>query len=315
MGIFFAIFQKTFNLQNQNILFWFTIFIFFGILREITLIGSIGSIMNKLKKVSAAEEAKSYEKAMDWEADLIAMRAKSERKAWTIAKVAVGVAVLEAIGLVTLAPMRQTVPVVFTVDKAQGNVEYVGVVDDQQVKGKQELIDKNNITRYVTARESYFYPLLQPDYDLVMTMSSNQVGNDFASLYEGDSARDKKYGKKYELKVDVISVQTNQDETGFTASVRFTKTLHSVEANRDEQPQYYIASIRYEYAPNNLNKLVEKDLIKNPFGFKVVGYRVDPELSPNRPVAQAAVVEPSQQVYVPIQQGGAAVQPQAQQGM
>jgi len=46
-----------------------------------------------------------------------------------------------------------------------------------------------------------------------------------------------------------------------------------------------------------------------------VGYRVDPELSPNRPVAQAAVVEPSQQVYVPIQQGGAAVQPQAQQGM
>lgn len=34
---------------------------------------------------------------MDWEADLIAMRAKSERKAWTIAKVAVGVAVLEAI--------------------------------------------------------------------------------------------------------------------------------------------------------------------------------------------------------------------------
>ncbi|VFQ41141.1 VirB8/TrbF family protein [Acinetobacter lwoffii] len=52
-------------------------------------------------------------KAMDWEADLIAMRAKSERKAWTIAKVAVGVAVLEAIGLVTLAPMRQTVPVCF----------------------------------------------------------------------------------------------------------------------------------------------------------------------------------------------------------
>ena len=45
-----------------------------------------------------------------------------------------------------------------------------------------------------------------------------------------------------------------------------------------------------------------------------MGYRVDPELSPNRPVAQAAVVEPSQQVYVPIQQGRAAVQPQAQQG-
>ena len=272
--------------------------------------------MNKLKKVSAAEEAKSYEQAMSWEADINAARAKSERKAWMVAKVAVSVAVLEAIGLVTLAPMRQTVPVVFTVDKAQGNVEYVGIVDDQQVKGKQELIDKNNLTRYVTARESYFYALLQPDYDLVMTMSSNQVGNDFASLYEGDNARDKKYGKNYELHVDVISVQTNQDETGYTAAIRFTKTLHSVEANRDEQPQYYIASIRYEYAPNNLNKLVEKDLIKNPFGFKVVGYRIDPELSPSRPVAQAAGVNPNQQqTYVPTQQGGAVGQPQAQQGM
>ena len=58
-----------------------------------------------------------------------------------------------------------------------------------------------------------------------------------------------------------------------------------------------------------------------------MGYRVDPELSPSKPVAQATVVEPNQRVYVPIQQGGAGSQaqqggaavqqqaPQAQQGM
>lgn len=237
--------------------------------------------MSKLKKVEADKEDSHYQQAQSWEADKAAMQNKSEKRAWTIAKIAVGVAVLEAIGLVTLAPMRQTVPVVFTVDKAHGNIEYVGVVDDQQVKGKQELIDKNNLTRYVTARENYYYRLLQPDYDLVMSMSSNQIGNDFAALYEGDNARDKKYGKNFELKVDVISVQTSEDESGSTAFVRFTKTLHSVESNRDQPPQYFIASIRYEYQPNQMGAS-EKDLIKNPFGFKIVGYRVDPELSPVR---------------------------------
>lgn len=237
--------------------------------------------MSKLKKVEADTEDSHYQQAQCWESDKAAMQNKSEKRAWTIAKIAIGVAVLEAIGLVTLAPMRQTVPVVFTVDKAHGNIEYVGVVDDQQVKGKQELIDKNNLTRYVTARENYYYRLLQPDYDLVMVMSSKQIGNDFAAQYEGDNARDKKYGKNYELKVDVISVQTSEDDSGFTAFVRFTKTLHSVEANRDQPPQYFIASIRYEYQPNQISSS-EKDLIKNPFGFKIVGYRVDPELSPVR---------------------------------
>lgn len=271
-----------------------------------------GHIMSKLKKVEADKEDSHYQQAQDWESDKAAMQNKSEKRAWTIAKVAVAIAVLEAVGLVTLAPMRQTVPVVFTVDKAHGNIEYVGVVDDQQVKGKQELIDKNNLTRYVTARENYYYRLLQPDYDLVIAMSSTQIGNDFASLYEGDNARDKKYGRNYELKVNVISVQTSQDEAGYTAFVRFTKTLHSVEANRDQPPQYFIASIRYEYQPNQLGAS-EQDLIKNPFGFKVVGYRVDPELSPvgavqaqaqaqarsnNDPVPSQPQEQPQQQVVV-----------------
>lgn len=259
--------------------------------------------MSKLKKVEADKEDSHYQEAQSWEADKAAMQDKSEKRAWMVAKIAIGIAVLEAVGLVTLAPMRQIVPVVFTVDKAHGNVEYVGVVDDQQVKGKQELIDKNNLTRYVTARENYYYRLLQPDYDLVMAMSSSQIGSDFAAQYEGDDARDKKYGKNYELKVDVISVQTNQDETGYTAFVRFTKTLHSVEANRDQPAQYFIASIRYEYQPNQVGAK-EQDLIKNPFGFKIVGYRVDPELSPvrtaqpqqaNEPVAAQPQTQPQAQ--------------------
>lgn len=258
--------------------------------------------MSNLKKVKVDQEDSHYQQAQSWEADKADMLKKSEKRAWTIAKIATAIAVLEAIGLVTLAPMRQTVPVVFSVDKAHGNIEYVTTVDDQTVKGKQELVDKNNLTRYVVARENYYYRLLQPDYDLVVAMSSSQIGSDFAALYEGDDARDKKYGKNYELKVNIISVQTSQDEAGNTAFVRFTKTLHSVEANRDQPPQYFVATIRYEYQTMQLGAS-EADLIKNPFGFKVVGYRVDPELAPvNASAQQRLTADPVPQPVEPLQQ-------------
>lgn len=262
--------------------------------------------MSKLEKVKVDKEDSHYQKAQSWESDKAAMQNKSEKRAWTIAKISIAIAVLEAVGLVTLAPMRQVVPVVFTVDKAHGNIEYVGVVDDHQVKGKQELIDKNNITRYVIARENYYYRLLQPDYDLVMSMSSTQIGNDFAAQYDGDNARDKKYGKNFELKVDVISVQTASDQSGSTALIRFTKTLHSVESNRDQEPEYFIASIRYEYAPNQV-AVPEKDLIRNPFGFKIVGYRVDPELSPVKTNKAATQQNVNRSDPVPTQQNNVVV--------
>jgi type IV secretion system protein VirB8 len=238
--------------------------------------------------VSPQAEAEYYRRAVDWEADRSARLAMSERRAWMVAGTACAVAVIAIGGIVLLAPLRRVVPMVFAVDKATGNTELVNALDDRNVAqlGYQELSDKHWATQYVTGRESYFYRLLQTDYDTVLMFSSDDVGRDYARLFEGASPRDKVLGPQTEWKVTILSVTLQHDGVGNKAVVRFQREQRRLDAERAEPPQYFVATMAYEYKPSLFGR--EKDLIENPLGFRVVSYRVDSELAPVKAVANAA---------------------------
>lgn len=225
----------------------------------------------------AAEQA-HYVAGLDWEAERDAMLTRSERRAWTVASAASVIAIAAVIGLATLAPFRRNVPYLFALEKATGNVEFVGAADERRVMAYQELLDKHWAQRYVVARESYNYRLLQADYDTVLGMSADEVGRDFAKLYEGANARDTKYGAGAEIKVAVLSVQLSQNAAGSQAFVRYAKTMRRIDAETSDLPQYYVATIAYEYKPSMAGR--EKDLLANPLGFKVTSWRADPEMAP-----------------------------------
>lgn len=214
--------------------------------------------------------------ARSWEANMETLRAKSERRAWIVAGVASAVALTAVISLALLAPLRRTVPYLFAMDKVTGNVEYVGAVDERRVLAYQELLDKHWAQRYILARESYNYRLLQADYDTVLGLSGEGVARDYAKLYEGPNARDAKYGSNIEVKATVVSVQLAKNPAGLQAVARFTKTQRRVDADASDPIQYYVATIAYEYAPTMFGK--EQDLLANPLGYKVTSYRVDAEL-------------------------------------
>ena len=233
---------------------------------------------NDKNTVKAGEEKEFYEKGRDWEADRQARIEKSERRAWTVAGGASVIAIAAVIGIASLAPFKRVVPYVFAIDKATGNVELVSAADDRTVVGYQELLDKHWAQKYVIAREAYYFKLLQNDYDTVLALSADDVGRDFARLYDGPNARDKKYGASIEMRVKVLSVTMAQDDVGSKAVVRFEKTSKRTEAEQADAPQYFVATIAYEYKPSMFGK--EKDLIQNPLGFKVTSYRVDSEIAP-----------------------------------
>lgn len=220
--------------------------------------------------------ADHFENARGWEANMEALRAKSERRAWIVAGAACAVAFTAVLSLAFLAPFKRTVPYLFAMDKATGNVEYVGAVDERRILGYQELLDKHWAQRYILARESYNYRLLQGDYDTVLGLSSEGVARDYAKLYEGPNARDAKYGNNVEVKATVVSVQLSKNPAGLQAVARFTKTPRRVQSDLSEPTQYYVATIAYEYAPTMFGK--EQDLLANPLGYKVTSYRVDAEL-------------------------------------
>jgi type IV secretion system protein VirB8 len=59
--------------------------------------------------------------------------------------------------------------------------------------------------------------------------------------------------------------------------IRFERTLKRVEAEGVEAPQYFVATIAFEYKPSMVGR--EKDLIQNPLGYRVLSYRVDAEVA------------------------------------
>lgn len=225
-----------------------------------------------------AGELDYFADALGWEADREARREKSERRAWRVAGAASFLAVIALVGIATLAPYRRNVPYLFAMEKATGNVEFVGAIDDRRITGYQELLDKHWAQRYIVARESYNYKLLQSDYDTVLGMSNELVARDFARLYEGAYARDAKYGASVEMRVMILSVQLSPNGTGNQAVIRFAKSTRRIEAESNEAPQYFVATIAYEYKPTMAGK--EKDLIANPLGYRVTSYRVDSEIAP-----------------------------------
>jgi type IV secretion system protein VirB8 len=225
-----------------------------------------------------AGERDHFADGLNWEADREAHRENSERRAWRVAGAASLIAIAAMIGMASLAPYRRNVPYLFAVEKATGNVEFVGAIDDRRISGYQELLDKHWAQRYIVSRESYNYKLLQADYDTVLGMSNDQVGRDFARLYEGAYARDAKYGASVEMKVAVLSIQLSNNGAGSQAVIRFAKTTRRVEADANDGPQYFVATIAYEYKPTMAGK--EKDLMANPLGYRVTSYRVDSEIAP-----------------------------------
>lgn len=227
------------------------------------------------RNVTPLDETAFYGRARDWEYDRWSGLVKSERRAWRVAGAAVIAAIIAVIGIASLAPFRRTVPYVFEVDRATGNVAFVQAVDDRQVKGYQEILDKHWAQRYVIARESYVFKLLQHDYDTTLALSDPKIGRSYAQLFEGETARDKRLGPNIEQTVEVLSIVLASDAISPKAVVRFARTTRNLESGLVEPVQTYVATLAYDYAPTMSGP--EKDLINNPLGYRVTSYRVDPE--------------------------------------
>ena len=232
-----------------------------------------------LDTVSPEGEQEHYSQARSWDDDRVSRIERSERRAWIVAGCAIAVALCAFAGLAMLAPLKRSVPYVLSVDRASGNVEVLDVAEPRSI-AYQPLLDKHWAQRYVVARESYHWQMLQHDYDTVLAMSDNAVGRDYAQIFEGKDARDKKLGPSHELRVKILSVTAPPDNTR-NMVVRFERQLHRVNSGPIEPPQSFVATLAFEY--HVATTAVEKQLLANPLGFRVVGYRLDAETGNTRP--------------------------------
>lgn len=230
------------------------------------------SVMNPQDATLSSNAKDVFAGANDWEASRIHQIEKSERRAWSVALASVIVAVLLVVGFVMLLPLKDTVPYLVRVDGVTGATDIVNVLDTRKVDFT-EALQKANVVDYLRKRESYDWFTLTPNYDTVMLMSALNVGKEYASLYDGKDALQKKYGTSVRIEVNIISVVLSGHRS---ATVRFTRNIKRVDDDGEGQTTHWVATLAYEY--RQISRLKEAQTWDNPTGFLVDSYRIDSEV-------------------------------------
>lgn len=249
----------------------------------------------------------AFDKALDWEASRILDNEKSKRTAWMVAAGLGFLMVLSWIGMVLMLPLKETQPYVVRVDNATGAVDVVTVLQKKNAT-YDEVIDKYWAARYIEARETYDWQTLQNDYNTVNILSNKPTASVYNSQFGGENGKEKKIGNRQRVIAEVVSVVPNaKGESGDgTATVRFRTKTTGGDGTGTPIYQSWIATIGYHYVDPSAMK--ESYRLKNPLGFQVLTYRVDPENvgsggvvpGPNAGVPGAAIPPPAAVVPAPV---------------
>ncbi len=211
--------------------------------------------------------------AIDFEVDRGVLLAKSEKRAWNVAKGACLLAVLAITAVALLTPLKSVTPYLVKTNEQTGYTEILTIVDNSTIP-KDVALDKYWISNYIRFREHYDWYTLQQDYDNTLLFSSAAVGKQYAAQFQGNQALDVIWGKNITANIDILNIIP--DLANGIATVRFSKTINHVESKDKAKPMIWVATLAYKYEPEA--PLNMQTRLKNPLGFNVTSYRVDAEL-------------------------------------
>jgi Type IV secretory pathway, component VirB8 len=234
--------------------------------------------MNARPEQDFSEDLTDLPVAASWATSVTEDLERSNQRAWIVAIIAAIIALLEAVALVFLVPLKTVEPYTLLVDRQTGNVEALAPLDAQVVNADAALT-RSFLVQYVIARESFALPTLQDDYRKVSLWSDRSVretyqramnastpGSPLAVLPRGTSIR-----------TQVKSV-SNLGEG--RALVRFQTTR--IDQGAAPQPaEHWAAIVGYNFSRAEMSA---EDRYINPLGFQVTSYRRDAETIPEEDI-------------------------------
>lgn len=254
-------------------------------------------------KMKAREALDSYyEQAEGWGKDQQDSLRGSRKLAWIVASVAGLIAVIEALALWQLMPLKTVEPYTLLVDKQTGYVQALKPLEPGQIAGNTALT-QSFLVQYVIARESFDINALQANYRKVALWSE---GNARAQYVAGAQASnpDSLLARLPRTTVLETRVKSVSPMAGNTAMIRFD-TIRRDGNGRVEAPQSWVVVVKYRYSGEPMS--IEERYV-NPLGFQVTSYQRSAETftPPADPNAEPGVVQPQQAIP-----GGVTI-PQAQ---
>ena len=227
-----------------------------------------------------------YSEAESWAHDRQDALRASRRTAWIIAAGAATIAVMEAVALIVLLPLKTVEPYTLLVDRHTGFVQALQPLEAQRISGDAALT-QSFLVQYVIARESFDIDALQANYRRVALWSAETARSSYFAKMQVSNPESPLvlYPRSTVVETRVKSVSPVARNV---AMVRF-ETRRIDAGGQPQPPQSWVAMIRYRYSGEPM-RLEERFV--NPLGFEVLRYRRDaealpPELPPAAPPGAA----------------------------
>jgi type IV secretion system protein VirB8 len=215
-----------------------------------------------------------YAEAASWNRDRVQTMRTSHRLAWAIAAAAALIAVLEAVALVLLMPLKTVEPYTLMVDRTTGYVQALKPLDRATITPDAALT-QSFLVQYVIGREGFDMATANANYRKVALFSADAARTSYLQQMQVSNPESPLvlYPRNTAIDARVKSVSQLGPNT---ALVRFD-TMRSDAGAQPKPVGSWVAVVRYHYS--NAAMSVD-DRFVNPLGFQVVGYRRDPEALP-----------------------------------
>jgi type IV secretion system protein VirB8 len=227
--------------------------------------------MNKITRESVDEY---YKEAESWARDRQEGLRKSQRIAWWIASGAAAIALLEAIALVVLTPLKTVVPYTLLVDKQTGFVQALRPLDAEKV-APDAALTQSFLVQYVIARESYDADSIQADYRRVALWSAEKARAEYLTRMQANNPQSpvQMYPRSTVVEARVKSVSTLGPRVSM---VRFD-TVRRDAGGQETMLGSWAVVLRYRFTTEPLSAA---DRFLNPLGFQVLRYERSAETVP-----------------------------------
>lgn len=226
----------------------------------------------KPEKPPAADRAAYYAEAASWSQDVNGALRTSRRIAWIVAVAAGSIAVLEAVALVAMMPLKTVVPYTITVDRQTGYVETAQALRPGALS-QDAAVTQAFLAQYVLAREGYDAADVQSAYRKVALWST---GDARAQYLRNMSAANPQSPMKLYPATTVLhpTIKSISLLSRDSAMVRFDVERRDHGSPGGERQSYAaVIGFRYTGAPMRM-----EDRFLNPLGFQATSYRRDSEM-------------------------------------
>jgi type IV secretion system protein VirB8 len=222
-----------------------------------------------------------FAEAASWDADRYLVAARSARRAWIVALAGWLCALMSALALALLLPLKRVEPFVVRVDSSTGVVD---VVPAYRAGAKLEpAVARYFLTHYISVCERFNYATAESDYEECGAFHAAQRNQVWYALWNPHNPASPLNVHKdgSTVRVQVQSVSFFQRASGVTdlAQVRYLKAQRS-SGGTDERFTHWIATIQYMFTTPSQDPQVRR---WNPLGFKVIELTAEPEVQPQNP--------------------------------